>query len=207
LPYRVICISRVTGSRGDEVGPLVAEKLSLRYVDDEIIVQAARKGGVDPADVADAQRRKSLLRRVLDDLGSGLGAEASALSHSPPELRDDNLQRLVVDVVEELGAEGDVVIAAHGASFVLAGRPDVLRVHVTASPEVRSQRLSEASGLDHDAAVKSIRDSDRSRADYLRRFYGIETEQPTHYDIVLNTDRLKTVDVAELVAQAGTRTS
>jgi Cytidylate kinase-like family len=207
LPYRVICISRVTGSHGDEVGLLVAEKLGLRYVDDEIIVQAAKKGGVDPADVADAQRRKSLLRRVLDDLGSGLGAEASALSHSPPELRDDNLQRLVVDVVEELAAQGDVVIAAHGASFVLAGRPDVLRVHVTASLEARSQRLSEASGLDHNAAVKSIRDSDRSRADYLRRFYGIESEQPTHYDVVLNTDRLKTGDVTELVVQAGTLTS
>jgi cytidylate kinase len=202
LPYKVICISKVTGSGGDEIGRLVAEELGFRYVDDEIIARAAEKGGVSPSDVADAGRRKSLLHRVLDSLGSGLGAEASALTQLPPELRDDSLQSLVVDVVEELADQGNVVIAAHGASFVLAGVPDVLRVHVIASPEVRSERVSVLAGLDRNATVKSIRDSDRSRADYLSRFYTIETEQPTHYDVVLNTDRLKTTDAAELVARA-----
>jgi len=174
----------------------VAEELGFRYVDDEIIARAAEKGGVSPNDVADAQRRKSLLHRVLDSLGSDLGAEASGFSQPPPALRDDSLQRLVVDVVEELAGQGNVVIAAHGASFVLAGVPDVLRVHVIASPEVRSARVSTSAGL------KSIRDSDRSRTDYLSRFYTIENEQPTHYDVVVNTDRLKTSDAAELVARA-----
>jgi cytidylate kinase len=207
VPYKVVCISRVTGSGGDELGPLVAEELGFRYVDDEIIARAAERGGVSPSDVADAERRKSFLHRVLDNLGSGLGAEASALSQPPPELRDDSLQSLVVDVVEELAGQGNVVIAAHGASFVLAGRPDVLRVHVTASPEVRSERVSVSAGLDRKAAVKSIRDSDRSRADYLSRFYTIESEEPTHYDVVLNTDRLKIYDAAELVARAASLTS
>ena len=75
LPYRVICISRVTGSGGDEIGRFVAKELGFRYVDDEIIAWAAEKGGVSPSDIADAGRRKSLLHRVLDNLGSGLGAE------------------------------------------------------------------------------------------------------------------------------------
>ena len=201
LPYRVICISKVTGSGGDEIGRLVSEELGFRYVDDEIIARAAEKGGVSPSDVADAGRRKSLLHRVLDSLGSDLGAEASALSQ-PPELRDDSLQRLVVEVVEELAGQGNVVIAAHGASFVLAGMPGALRVHVTASLDVRSERMSASAGLDRKAAVKSIRDSDRSRADYLSRFYTIESEQPTHYDVVLNTDRLKITEAADFVARA-----
>ena len=203
----MICISRVTGSGGDEIGRLVAEELGFLYVDDEIIARAAEKGGVSPGDVADAQRRKSLLHRVLESLGSDLGAEASALSQPPPELRDDSLQRLVVDVVEELAGKGNVVIAAHGASFVLAGVPDVLRVHVTASPEVRADRLSASAGLDRKTALKSIRDSDRSRTDYLSRFYTIESEQPTHYDVVLNTDRLRTTEAAEIVARAASLTS
>ncbi len=208
LPHRVICISRVTGSWGDEIGRLVAKELGFRYVDDEIIARAAEKGGVSPSDVADAQLRKSLLHRVLESLGSDLGgAEASALSQSHPELRDDSLQRLVVDVVEELAGKGNVVIAAHGASFVLAGVPDVLRVHVTASPEVRADRLSASAGLDRKTALKSIQDSDRSRTDYLSRFYTIESEQPTHYDVVLNTDRLKATDAAEIVARAASLTS
>lgn len=50
--------------------------------------------------------------------------------------------------------------------------------------------------------MKAIRDSDRSRSDYLRRFYGIDTELPTQYDLVLNTDRLSSTDAADVVARA-----
>lgn len=202
----MICISRVTGAGGEDVGRLVAESLGLRYLDDEIVARAATKGGVSPDDVADAERRKSLLKRVLSELGSGHGAESWAVTGIAPVARDETppeyFQSLVVDVVQEVAAEGGVVIAAHGASFALAGRPDVLRAHVTASPEMRAQRLSESTGLDPKAAAKAIRDSDGSRADYLRRFYGIDTELPTQYDLILNTDRLSSAEVAELVARA-----
>jgi cytidylate kinase len=203
----VVCISRVTGSGGEDVGRLVAVKLDVRYLDDEIIVRAAAKGGVSPADVADAEQRKSLLSRVLSELGSGHAAEAWAVTGiAPPVAGADSspalLQSLIVDVVNEVAGQGDIVIAAHGASFALAGRPDVLRVHVTASPQTRARRLAESSELTPKAAQKQIRESDASRADYLRRFYGIESELPTHYDVVVNTDTMSYEDAVQLVAHA-----
>ena len=203
----VVCISRVTGSGGEDVGRLVAAKLNVRYLDDEIIAQAASKGGVSPADVADAERRKSLLSRVLTELGSGHAAEAWAVTGIAPPVSGDAsspalLQSLIVDVVHEVAGQGDIVIAAHGASFALGGRSDVLRVHVAASPETRASRLAESSELTSKAAQKQIRESDASRADYLRRFYGIESEVPTHYDLVVNTDTMSYEDAAQLVALA-----
>lgn len=203
----VVCISRVTGSGGEDVGRLVAVKLNVRYLDDEIIAQAAAKGGVSPADVADAEQRKSLLSRVLSELGSGHAAEAWAVTGIAPPVSGDEsspalLQSLIVDVVHEVAGQGDIVIAAHGASFALGGRSDVLRVHVAASPETRASRLAESSELTSKAAQKQIRESDRSRADYLRRFYGIESEVPTHYDLVVNTDTMSYEDAAQLVALA-----
>ena len=195
------------GSGGEDVGRLVAVKLDLRYLDDEIIARAAAKGGVSPADVADAEQRKSLLRRVLSELGSGHAAEAWAVTGiAPPVAGADSspalLQSLIVDVVNEVAGQGDVVIAAHGASFALAGRRGVLRVHVAASPETRARRLAESGELTPKAAQKQIRESDAARADYLRRFYGIESELPTHYDVVVNTDTMSYEDAAELVADA-----
>lgn len=203
----VVCISRVTGSGGEDVGRLVAVKLNVRYLDDEIIAQAAAKGGVSPADVADAEQRKSLLSRVLSELGSGHAAEAWAVTGIAPPVSGDEsspalLQSLIVDVVHEVAGQGDIVIAAHGASFALGGRSDVLRVHVAASPETRASRLAESGELTSKAAQKQIRESDRSRADYLRRFYGIESEVPTHYDLVVNTDTMSYEDAAQLVALA-----
>ena len=203
----VVCISRVTGSGGEDVGRLVAVKLNVRYLDDEIIAQAAAKGGVSPADVADAEQRKSLLSRVLSELGSGHAAEAWAVTGIAPPVSGDEsspalLQSLIVDVVHEVAGQGDIVIAAHGASFALGGRSDVLRVHVAASPETRARRLAESGELTSKAAQKQIRESDASRADYLRRFYGIESEVPTHYDLVVNTDTMSYEDAAQLVAVA-----
>ena len=57
---------------------------------------------------------------------------ASALQ-PPPELRDDSLQRLVVDVIEELAGQGNVVHHQRTAPpLSLAGVPD--------APESTSQR-------------------------------------------------------------------
>jgi hypothetical protein len=198
-------MSQVTGAGGEEIGRLVIEKLGLRYLDDEIVEQAAERGGVTPADIADAERRKSFLHRFLDDLGSGLGAEAHAIARVPSVVGGGlapDLQRLVVDAMQEVAAQGEVLIAAHGAAYALARQPNVLRVHVTASPETRAERLSQSAGLDRNAAERAIRDSDRSRDDYLRRYYGVEHEEPTHYDLVLNTDRLGSSEAADVVARA-----
>ena len=64
---KLVCISHAEGAGGEEVGRLVADRLGFVYVDEEIVARAAARGGIDPADVADEERRKSLLERVLDD--------------------------------------------------------------------------------------------------------------------------------------------
>jgi cytidylate kinase len=206
MSRRVVCISRVRGAGAEEVGRLVAEKLGLSYLDDEIIAQAAAKGGVSAADVADVERRKSVVNRLLVELGRGLGAETAALTGLAPGTHEqgtpEHVRGLIREVVEEIASRGNVVIAAHGASFALGRREGVLRVHVTASPETRSRRLSESAGLDTKAAAKAVRDSDASRADYLRRFYDVTVEAPTQYDLVVNTDELSVEEAADVVAGA-----
>ena len=42
-------------------------------------------------------------------------------------------------------------------------------------------------GLAPDEATKAVERSDWARADYLKRFYGIDRELPVHYDLVFNT--------------------
>ena len=186
----VVCISRTMGARGEDVGRLVADSLAFDYVDEDIVHRAAQRGGVSPEDVADAERRKSVLRRLLTELGTGTGVETYGLSLPAGELPDD-MRALIREAIEEVAARGDVVIVAHAASFALAGREGVLRVLVTASPETRASRYE-----------GSIRDSDSERADYLRRFYGVEVELPTHYDLVVNTDVVSIEKAAGLVALA-----
>jgi cytidylate kinase len=188
------------------VGHLVAEQLGFRYVDEEIIARAAAKGGISPGDVADEERRKSVLSRLLQEIGRGAAVESYGLAGPgglPAEdVPPDVIRSLISEAIEETAGQGDVVIVAHAASRALSGQLEVLRVLVTASPDKRAQRLSEIRGIDPNEARKSIKEADAARADYLRRFYGVNAELPTDYDLVVNTDVLSIEQAAELVALA-----
>jgi cytidylate kinase len=48
-----------------------------------------------------------------------------------------------------------------------------------------------------------VKQSDAARRDYLSRFFGIDEELPTHYDLVVNTDRVSVQEAARLVTEAG----
>jgi cytidylate kinase-like protein len=204
VPRRVVCISSADRAAGSEVGRLVAERLGLRYVDEDIIATAAAKARIDPALLADVEERKPLIRRLLDDSTSaGLAVGGFAppfVGESQP--RGDELRALIRDAIEEAAAEEQVVIVAHAASFALAGRESLLRVFLTASRETRARRLATERELDEAEATRELKAADAARADYLRRFYGVRSELPTHYDIVVNTDVLSVEEAATLVAQA-----
>jgi cytidylate kinase len=94
------------------------------------------------------------------------------------------------------------VIVAHAASFALAGRPDLLRVLITAPPEVRARRLAAENGTDEAGGEKLVQESDAARTAYLKSFYGVATELPTHYDVVINTGGISAADAAEVVVTA-----
>jgi cytidylate kinase len=204
---RVVCISHETGAGGNEVGRLVAERLGFRYVDEELVARAAAKGGVEAGDIADEERRKSRLARVLDEMALGSGAEAWAMGGFVPPVAGavptgDELRGFVREAIEETAAQGDTVIVAHAASHAIGPRKDALRVLVTASPQTRASRLAEREGLDESGAARAVKDADAARADYLRRFHDVREELPTHYDLVLNTDLLPLERVAALISAA-----
>jgi cytidylate kinase len=206
VPCKVVCISHATGAGGEEVGRLVAERLGFLYVDEDIVAGAAARGGIDPGDVADEERRKSLAIRLLDAMAHG-GGEAWAVGGSAPllagqELGTDEVRALIRETIEQTAARGNVVIVAHAASWALPAGPKILRVLVTASPGTRAQRLSGVEGLDQKQAARAVKDADAGRRDYLKRFYEVEQELPTHYDVVVNTDVLSPEQTADVVSRA-----
>ena len=182
---------------------MVADQLGFLYVDDDIVAQAAARAGVEPAEVADAERRRSLIMRALDAVAQG-GGETWTMGTVglPPkggQLGRYDLLALIREAVEQAAARGDVVIVAHAASHVVA-REDALRVLVTASPDKRAKRLAELEGIDVDEARRKVKDSDAGRSDYLKSFHGVDQEAPTHYDLVVNTDVLRIEEAARVVS-------
>jgi cytidylate kinase len=205
MAFRVVCISAVDGARGEEVAPAVASALGYRLVDEEIIRNAANEAGIDAAQVAEVEQRRSAAIRLLDSLGSNTSLATFAMAgyvpgHEAPV--ESDLRGLIRTAIEETAERGDAVIVAHAASMALGNRDDVLKVMLTASREAREQTLAEQRNLNEKDAKKQVDRGDANRADYLKRFYGITHESPADYDLVLNTDRLGTEGAVQLVVQA-----
>jgi hypothetical protein len=204
MPCSVVCLSHATGSGGEEIGKQVAERLGYLYVDEEIVARAAAEGGLEPRDIADEERRRSLVKRVLDVLAEG-GGDAWTLgagfAASMDGLRPADVRALIRETVVQTAARGNVVIVAHAASFAVEPGPASLRVLITASPQTRAQRVAATHGVDDAQATKAVKDSDSGRRDYLRRFYDVDQESPTDYDIVINTDVVSSEQAADLIGQ------
>jgi cytidylate kinase len=204
----VVCVSHATGSGGEEIGKRVAERLGYLYVDEGIIAQAAVRGGIDAGDVADEERRRSFARRVLELIAEGgAGAWVSGGVPLPTEESPDSadIRALIRETVEQTAVRGNVVIVAHAASYAVEPGPSTLRVLVTASPTTRAGRVRVAERIDDARAARTIKDSDAGRRDYLKRFYSVDRESPTDYDLVINTDVLTPEQAAELIGLAAAR--
>jgi cytidylate kinase len=204
----VVCVSHATGSGGEEIGKQVAERLGYLYLDEELVARAAAQGGLEPRDIADEEQRRSFARRVLEVLAEGggdawmLGTGAAAAMES---VRPADIRALIRETVAQTAARGRVVIVAHAASYAIEPSASSLRVLVTASPKTRARRVGAKEAVDEAQAVRTVQDSDAGRRDYLKRFYGVDRETPTDYDLVINTDVFSTEQAAEIVSQAAAR--
>ena len=207
----VVCISQATGSGGTEIGHLIAERLGLRYVDDEIVARAAEREHTDVEEVAEVERRQTLSRRFwnslvrrqkLETFGRGTLFPSGSLPRGRLSLlTSEDHKRAIRNAIRETAEQGNAVIVSHGASVELAGMGDVLRVLVTASATTRARR-ADPEGRVTGAGLRAVHRTDRARADFLRRFYRVRREESIHYDLVINTDTLGYEDAAGLIVTA-----
>jgi cytidylate kinase len=205
MRIRVVTMSHATGAGGQMVAHTVARTLGFKYIDEEIVAVAAQKEGVDAALVADTERRKSFVERLVSSIAQAISPAVTGSGTLVPEAitQDASLRALIVDAIRETADRGNVVIVSHGAAIPLAGRADTLRVLVTASAETRVRRVAQDRG-ESDAAG-FIEANDVARADYFQRFYEIDQELPTHYDLVINTDALTADEAADIILAAARR--
>jgi cytidylate kinase len=208
-----VCISRKTGAGGEDVGQAVALGLGFRYVDEQIIRRAAQRAQVDPTLVAKAESRQPLLKRLLEKLtvaelassvtlATGVPVDAFVPSSTAPRADAADLRAMIQAAIHEVAAAGQAVIVAHAASMALADSSGILRVLVTASATTRVRRMAEFERIIAAEAERRIATSDRERREYFQRFYNLQDELATHYDLVINTDELTTQQAVAIVLAA-----
>jgi cytidylate kinase len=221
----VVTMSGTIASGAREIGRAAASLLEIDYIDQQLLVDAARRLGV-PVDVmADhdercasfGQRLSHLLRGFLERsaaagdpmTGAGglevlLGRTYADLSieREEPEVTDSLYMKTITAIIRELGARGDILVLGRGSQMILRDLPGALHVLTLAPRELRVERLAAREGISDEEATKRVDDSDKSRAAFYHKFWKIDVNDAALYDLCVETSHLSYEAGAELVAAA-----
>jgi hypothetical protein len=123
---RVITVARQVGVAGEEVAQVVARNTGFRYIDYQIIQEAAAEAGVSPETVSEAEHTPSLLTRILESLARNPSMPVAAWADpipltTTPLYTSSDYRRFVEDDFRDLAVQGNCVIVGHAAQVILRG--------------------------------------------------------------------------------------
>jgi len=189
----LITISRQYGAGGSAVAAKVAEALGWRVVDNELVQRVAVRAGLAPEDVAVREER---VPTFIERLAQTVVAATPELLVPPAAggtvdaLSEPDLVRITERVVQEIAAEGRVVVVGRAAPAVLARQTDALHVRVVAPRVHRIQVAAERLATSREEAARVLDTTDKMRARYHREYYDRDWSDPVNYHMVLNTGTL-----------------
>jgi len=208
----VVTISRMFGSDGDEVAHRVCDLLGYRYCDKTLLAQVAQESGISEAEVVDFSEDRYRLRGFIDALLRRSAPVSTATTWTSTargeELRvaqaldEETAVRFVTATIHALHERGRVVIVGRGGQAILRGKPDVLHVRIVAGREDRVPRIMESERVTRLAAQEMMNERDQATAEYLRRFHGIDWNDPLLYHLTINTSLLDRESAAQLIVAA-----
>src|SRR2546430_16081290 len=174
------------GAGGPEIGMALAQRLGYRYVNQELLLDAARRYG------------------LAED-------KLSHLDESKPTLSDpfDTETRHHITVLQttclEFAEDDNCVLMRGGGQWLLRGVPHVLRIRIIAPFEHRVKqwirRTAEMTGEtpNQRAAADLVRRDDAEKAGRMRYLYEVDIAEPLLDELIVNTEKLRHDAVVEIL--------
>ena len=94
-----------------------------------------------------------------------------------------------------------MTLVGRGANVITARLPNVFHVRLVAPIATRIRHAAAFYHLSEAEAAKLVREQDNARRRYVRRFFNSEIDDPSLYDVTLNTGRLGFARTAEAIAE------
>ena len=198
----LVTLSASYGSGGSQVGPRLADRLGVAFIDRVIPTTVAERLAVPLDDaLAHDDAVRGALERML--MRFAPAAQAFAGATTPPEMVDDrSFLRATEDVIRERCSEGSGVILGRAAAVVLRDRPGALHVRLDGPADRRLAQAMELEGVDLESAERHLRETDRAREAYVQQFYGFDARDTGLYHLVIDSTALALDACVELIALA-----
>jgi len=176
----VITISRGSFSFGKEIAEKVAERLGYECVSREILIEASKEYNISELKLFHAIYDSPT---ILDNIF----------------FRKEKYIAYIQTAVLKSLKKDNVVYHGFAGHFFVQDVPHVLKVRVIASMAERVKAVMKRSMLSREEAVKYIHNIDEQRKKWSQQLYGIETADPSLYDMVINVGHLTPEDAVEII--------
>jgi cytidylate kinase len=189
--HRAITLSRQMGSGGSYIGYLVAGKLGFKFIDREVLRQAADHLGTEVSQLEHQDERSSgLIEKLIRGFFLGAPEAATTARHLKRPVYDRDLFSLECRIMNEIAERYSAVIIGRGGFHALRKRPEgsVIRVFIHAPREFRVQRVMKARNtVDAAEARATIEESDRRRARFIPDMVGVEWTDAKNYHLCIDS--------------------
>lgn len=201
-PLRTVAISRQRGSGGTFVGREVADRLGLRFVDRQMLRDAAEYLREHASPAESEQTGASWWSRISQAFAMG-GPDSRCAPPSVESVYEGDLfdieERLLREIVDDQAA----VIVGRGAAQKLKGRTGLLSVFLHAPEPWRVGRVQDVYKLaDRRAAQQMVHESDRSRARFIQTLGEVAWTDARGYDLALDTAAVTLDGAVNLIVEA-----
>ncbi len=178
----VITISRGTMSGGKLLAECLSRNLGYRCIDrDDIVGMASARG------VSEYELRAALERPP---------------SSSPPTVHQRKYRYLAViqaALAEEIRS-GRAIYHGLAGHLLLKGGIAILRLRIIAPMEFRISMARQRVGLGREEVIAHIAKMDNDRRQWTRHLYGVDWEDPSLYDLVVNIEHISIEQACRLVS-------
>lgn len=176
----IITISRGSYSHGREIAELVAKQLDYTCISREILLEASEQFNIPEIKLVHA----------IEDVPS--------FFHRLSSSQDTFLSYIQLAFLRHM-IEDNIVYHGYSGHFFVKDVSHVLKVRIIADIEDRIDMLQKKENLTHQQALSNITRIDDSRRKWSTRLHGMNTEDPSIYDLIINTRSGSLQEAADII--------
>jgi cytidylate kinase len=190
----LVTLSASYGSGGSEVGPALARRLGVPFIDRAVSPELAHRLATAGSE--------GLFWRLIRSISPAGGLTAGSI-HAASELDDRLTDREALETgLRAAAASGDAVILGRAGAIALRDDSRALHVRLHGPPEARVVRAMEIQGIDEATARQRLRETDRARERFVRDMYGLDPTDVSLYALVIDGTIFDTQACVEVIATA-----
>ena len=196
----VLSISRQFGAGGKYVSELLSERLNYDLADEMVVKKVAEEAGVADEWVKVTEREGEGLRKSFVTSLLSTRFIEGLLGESSPAIQSGQLFPYFQRIIPEIAKQDNVIFLGRGSQFILQKDHNTIKVLLVAPTEYRISFMKEHYNLTRDEARDAVAEWEENRVDFLRNIAVKDQDDPSFYDLVINTSVVRPVWAVNLIA-------